>query len=87
MAYWWVTFADENATVGCVEAPTVEEAERLASELTGLDVYHCGRLPYPAYPRLNEVSGLSGSPCPSFCFQPGRCVGLRVCPRPIACSS
>lgn len=87
MSAWWVTFADKNATEGCVEATTKDAAEKLAAEIMDMDVYHIACLPYPAAPRLNHLNGLSGSPCPSFCISPARCAGHGCCPRDPACSS
>lgn len=84
---FWVTF--EGRSPCCVEAENADAALELAKQKTGTQPAKAERLPYPARPRLNvhlfEMTDGTRSPCPAFCFQPEKCVGLTCCPRPRAC--
>lgn len=71
---WWIV-----SKKVCVEAPTREEAAKLAS--TTVDDVKA--LPYPASPR---IASPHASDCPSFCYTPEFCAGGTSCPKGYACS-
>ena len=78
---WWVRFRDRDP--GCVETMKKPHTAVQAMELAGKfgDPVTASRLPYPAGPRLGETSD-----CPSFCYEPSKCVGWGACPQQKACS-
>jgi flavodoxin len=79
MNSYWVTFESQKS--GCVDADTKELAEKIAENLGNDKVKSCERLPYPATPRMNNISE-----CPAFCITPEKCKGRSSCPLSYACS-
>lgn len=86
---WWVAIIGYAQDGVCVEAASGPEALAIArthERLVAADPAALGfwRLPYPAEPR-HRPADAPGTNCPSFCWQPLKCLGRLSCPRPHAC--
>ena len=76
---YWVTF--EKRAPASVELVQGEDVRTTAERIAGEKVTAIYSLPYPAEPRLNNVSG-----CPPFCYTPEQCKGKSSCPKRYACA-
>jgi hypothetical protein len=79
MTPYWLSFTDGSSA--CMEAKTLVQAIISAEDLTGKVVTSGRCLPYPAVPRIGEMSNT-----PSFCYDPARCMGKSSCPKDHACT-
>lgn len=99
MTAYWVTF--ENSSPGCIEmgpeeydkispiatrAGNISPVVALAEFIRGDAVLSWDNLPYPARPRLYQITLSKFGPCPSFCYSPEKCKGRSACPKSYACS-
>jgi hypothetical protein len=76
---YWIDFVGRQSA--CIEAGSVEEAERLAMAVTKSALVKVRTLPYPATPRIGEPSD-----CPAFCYRPRECAGRTCCPQNPSCT-
>lgn len=95
MSAYWITWSDGSQgciETPPRQAPAIEgwkaanEADQAKAKAAAqalrplLLVERVEHLPYPASPRLGDVSD-----CPSFCFSPRQCAGHSSCTRSISC--
>jgi hypothetical protein len=79
MTPYWLTFTD--GTSACCEGKTLVQSIVKAEDITGKVVARGAHIPYPAVPRVGEQSE-----CPSFCYNPQRCLGKSSCPMDHSCT-